>query len=137
MKSKGPTERSVFFAIALIGLALCALFQYAISEPAPPAQRRDTADSTPTVVYRVLAKPSTARASVTYENAGNNTEQQDLAKLPWELSFTARRRQFVYVSAQLDSGFEITCQIEVNGTVIEEATSSGRFVIASCSGVVP
>lgn len=136
MKPKRQNERAALVVIVLIGLALCALSQYALSEPAP-APRRNTAGDAPTVVYRVLAKPSTARASVTYENAGNNTEQQDLAKLPWELSFTARRRQFVYVSAQLDSGFEITCQIEVNGTVIEEATSSGRFVIASCSGVVP
>ena len=136
MKSK-QNERTALIIILLIGLALCALSQYALSEPAAPAPRRNTANDAPTVVYRVLAKPSTARASVTYENAGNNTEQHDLAKLPWELSFTASRQQFVYVSAQLDSGFEITCQIEVNGTVIEEATSSGRFVIASCSGVVP
>lgn len=134
MKKHG--ERTVIIVILLIGLALYGILRYALSEPPPPT-RQPVIEDVPTVVYRVLGKPSTARASVTYENAGNNTEQQDLAKLPWELSFTARRRQFVYVSAQLDNGFEITCQIEVNGVIIEEATSSGRFVIASCAGAVP
>lgn len=50
----------------------------------------------------------------------------------------ARSGTFAYLSAQISSdyGGTITCQIKVDGVVVEEVTSSGDYVIASCSGQI-
>jgi hypothetical protein len=54
------------------------------------------------------------------------------------LSFYAASGQFVYVSAQnkTDSG-EVHVSITVDGRVLQEATSSTRYGIATASGSVP
>ncbi len=45
--------------------------------------------------------------------------------------------QFFYISAQNheDKG-TVTCTVEVDGQVVSINTSSGAYVIASCSGTV-
>ena len=43
---------------------------------------------------------------------------------------------FVYISAQLQSSGTVTCEIKKGDQVIQSATSSGEYVIASCSGSV-
>lgn len=99
----------------------------------------DRLPAQPTLItYEVTGKPPTTGASLTYENVGGNTEQHDVS-LPWKMNFTAETGQFLYVAAQLRqaSGFEITCRITADGQVIETATSSGDYVIATCSGRAP
>lgn len=81
----------------------------------------------------------TARSvDITMNNKQGNTEQLDDVPLPWhgyvgELDCGA----FVYVSAQNqgETG-TVTCEIVVGSAVLETATSSGSYVIASCSGRV-
>lgn len=91
-----------------------------------------------TVIYEVVGKPGATRVSLTYENDTGNTEQHDV-NLPWEKTLYLPSGQFVYVSAQLDqaSGFEVTCRIIAGNRVIETATSSGQYSIATCSGRAP
>jgi hypothetical protein len=88
------------------------------------------------VTYRVSG--SGLRASLTYNNAQENTEQQDVS-LNWEEQFDASPGQFLYVSAQSDDNGRrsISCSITVNGVVVEQAESTGEYVIATCSGSVP
>lgn len=88
------------------------------------------------VLYRVTGNGR--RADVTYENAGGNSEQIDGVEIEWKKGQTMEVGDFVYLSAQSadDTGRTITCEILVNGEVVETATSSGRYVIASCSGRV-
>jgi predicted nucleic acid-binding Zn ribbon protein len=79
---------------------------------------------------------TTSRASLTYENESENTEQR-VVEVPWEMTFYATEGQFLYVSAQneLAQG-SIECKITVNDEVVESASSEGSYVIASCSGSV-
>jgi hypothetical protein len=84
------------------------------------------------VVYKVTG--TTNRASLTYQNAYGNTEQMEV-DVPWTKTLKMVRGEFVYVSAQNenDSG-TIKCEILVDGALTETASSSGAYVIASCSG---
>jgi hypothetical protein len=87
------------------------------------------------VTYKV--KGSASRASLTYENAEGGAEQADIT-VPWEKSFTFKRGDFVYISAQSNDDWDrtITCEIWVDGKKWKSSTSSGRFVIATCDGSV-
>jgi len=98
------------------------------SRSSRPTARPSTYD----IIYRISG--STSKASLTYENASGNTEQQDV-RVPWELELEVPAGQFLYISAQndRDSG-SIRCEIVQDGKVVEEASSSGAYVIASCSG---
>lgn len=93
----------------------------------------DSLDNKVTIQYRVTGAVSSV--DLTYENRSGNTEQISEAPLPWSYEFTAEIGDFVYVSAQNndDSGI-IRVEIKSEGRVIEEATSSGAFVIATASG---
>jgi hypothetical protein len=92
----------------------------------------ERSSDTYSIKYRVSG--TTTRASLTYENESSNTEQI-VVSLPWSESFTAEKGQFLYISAQNEKGSgSIKCEILQGGEVIEEATSSGAYVIASCSG---
>jgi Mycobacterium membrane protein len=91
-----------------------------------------TAGGVYTVQYQVQG---TAKgASLTYQNAGGDTEQKDVS-VPWAVSLTMREGHFVYVLAQNkgETG-TITCKILLDGVVVKTAESSGAYKIASCSG---
>ncbi len=89
-----------------------------------------------TVRYSV---DGTARSvDITMQNRTGNTEQLSDVSLPWDLDVGAMGcGDFVYLSAQNqgDTG-TVTCEISVGSAVLETATSSGSYVIASCSGSV-
>jgi hypothetical protein len=90
------------------------------------------------MTYRVtyVVTGSTNRASVTYSNSQDNTEQRDVL-VPWEVTYTMAAGQFAYVSAQNDNDWgTIECVIELDGVAWEQAKSSGAYKIASCSGSV-
>lgn len=77
-----------------------------------------------------------SRASVTYNNAQGNTEQKGV-RLPWEVTYKMPSGEFAYISAQNQgTSGSVTCHILLDGMPWEKATSSGRHVIATCSGSV-
>lgn len=96
---------------------------------------RPAAATTVTVIYRVTGNDRYL-ADLTYTNASGNVEQFDGAFLPWEMEIKVPVGQAVYISAQStrDETKTIACEIRVNGQLLEQASSTGRFVIASCSG---
>ncbi|MFC5268407.1 hypothetical protein ACFPJ1_40410 [Kribbella qitaiheensis] len=88
----------------------------------------------------------TSGAAVTMKTETGGTIQLDVS-LPIRNAETGelgmmserfKRGDFLYISAQnKGEAGSITCRIEVNGKVIDEATSSGAYKIASCQGKVP
>jgi len=118
----------------LLPLAL-ALLLTACGGAAAPAPARPPTPATHQVVYKVLG-PQYTKARVTMRNAQGNTEQHEVS-LPWETRLTVTGRQFLYLSAQTQSGraeTQITCGISVGGRTVAQATSDGSFAIVSCDG---
>ena len=106
----------------------------AVKTSANQREQAATAASMVQVTYRVTGTANTVR--LTYENASGNTEQKDPVRVPWTATYTMPRGAFVYISAQNNGNTSgsVVCEILVNGVVIEQAESSGKYVIASCRG---
>ena len=87
------------------------------------------------VEYRVDG--SAIVVGLTYRNPTGGTEQRDVS-LPGSLSFNAVPGFFVYFSAQNkgDSG-EVHVAISIDGRLLQEASSSTAYGIATASGSVP
>lgn len=86
----------------------------------------------PEVLYEV---DSNTEVFITISGRGESTEQYSVASLPWQKTFSASRGDFLYVSAQVqDYSSWVSVSIKVNGDKIDDAYSSGDFVIATASG---
>jgi hypothetical protein len=89
-----------------------------------------------TVKYEVTCSPS--GFDITYENSSGNTEQKTISSGSWTTTFTGNQGDFVYISAQADNeNANITTKIYYQGDIIEQASSSGDYVIATASGSLP
>lgn len=88
------------------------------------------------VKYEVTCSPS--GFDITYENSSGNTEQKTISSGSWSTTFTGQQSDFVYISAQADNkNATVTAKIYYQDKVIEQATSSGDYVIATASGSLP
>lgn len=74
---------------------------------------------------------------LTYSNKEDNTEQREVSG-PWEYNFEAEPNHFLYISAQNNrqSG-TVAVKIYWNDELLESASSSGAFVIATASASAP
>jgi hypothetical protein len=95
-------------------------------EPPPPTTQP------PTVVYEVTGDGS---ADLTIGNASGGIEQKTV-NLPYSEELTRPPGGFVYLSAHLNGTGSISCRITYGGQVIQQASSQGEFVTASCSGSI-
>lgn len=87
------------------------------------------------VVYRVSGTADSVE--LTYQNESGNGEQRTAFMLPWSEEYRMPAGAFMYVSAQnAEASGRVTCEILVDGQVVEQATSQGGYVIATCSGSV-
>lgn len=94
----------------------------------------DVFQSSYRVTYEVTG--TSTRASLTYENDQGGTEQGDY-QLPYRKNYTMKYDDFVYISVQnLKDYGSVTCRIYIDGEKWRESTSSGAYVIATCSGLV-
>lgn len=118
----------------LVVIALLVLWLL-IRGGSTPSSSPSSSYSTPTtykVVYKVTG--TATRASLTYNNQQGGTEQKEV-NIPWEGRLTVKKGAFLYISAQNDgSTGSVTCEIWVNDVKWKESTSSGAYVIATCSG---
>lgn len=85
--------------------------------------------------------PSGRTVSITIRTPGGGTSQQTGVTLPLThqdgtpFEFTAHAGDFLYLSAQNEQDYgDLSCSITIDGQVIDSASSSGAYVIASCSG---
>lgn len=83
------------------------------------------------VSYRITG--TTGNVDVTLTNASGGTEQRNIAP-PYTLEFSGSSGQVLYISGQnkWDAGV-VTCEILVDGNVVQTATSNTAFGIATCS----
>lgn len=142
------TGPKIMTAIIGILIVLCLLGNVVNGDSKPSAEtvassaprvyvpRASYAPATYEVTYSVGG--STTAASLTYENEGGNAEQKAQVGVPWATTFRVESGAFLYVSAQNknESG-SITCEIKLDGAVIEQASSDGAYTIATCSGSAP
>jgi|SRR6185369_7776735 len=82
------------------------------------------------VTYRITG--TTKNVDITLTNASGGTEQRNIAP-PYELSFTGSGALYISGQNKWDAGV-VTCEILVDGKVIQTATSSTAYGIATCSG---
>lgn len=74
-----------------------------------------------------------ASCDLTYENSTGNTEQRSMSNT-WQYEFNAYKDAFYYISAQNNnSSGSVTVKILIDGRVVDEATSTGAYVIATAS----
>jgi hypothetical protein len=99
------------------------------------------------VTYEVYTSDSTdggppRSADITMQVPGGGTSQQSGVDLPMmrdgggPMNFdNVAVGTFVYISAQNNQEYgDISCAIKVDGKIIQTITSSGAYVIATCSG---
>ena len=110
-------------------LSLVLLFLCACAEPSTRLTN---------TLYTVSTSGCTA--SITYTNQFGGTNQKTSVSSPWRLEFQADFGQFLYISAQndCDAGRVTVGIYELSRDelwlTIDDATSSGAFVIATASG---
>jgi hypothetical protein len=124
-----------FVVLVLLLLAGCGGGDTSDRYPPLPTVPAASHPTTHSVMYRVTTGGN-RRVDLTYENEGGNGEQRSNVRTPWQVSYRMQDGDFVYVSAQLQAYGIVTCEILVDGAVVETATSSGQYVIATCSGSV-
>jgi hypothetical protein len=90
--------------------------------PAPATTAPAAAD---TVTYVVTGSSS---ADIQYGPAGSSAQ----GHAPMSVTKPLGKPQYVSISAQLQGGGSVSCQIKVNGNVISKATASGGYNIATC-----
>ena len=111
-----------------------------VSAPQTPAPA-----TAPHVVF--FAEGSgTATGSVTLRSESGGVIQKDVALpmhdaatgAPGTASDAFKRGASLYISLQnKEAAGSVTCRIEVDGKVIDKATSSGPYKIVTCVGKVP
>jgi hypothetical protein len=124
-----------------------SLLYMAWPELKPSSVPSQPASATRTVVYQ--ADGAGARglrsANITLQTDSGGTSQASV-NLPMKtragqtgLTFTKfHTGDFVYLSVQnADAAGSVICRILVDGVVLSENTSTGGYVIATCSGRVP
>ncbi|MGW0994226.1 hypothetical protein ACWD5V_13090 [Streptomyces sp. NPDC002523] len=78
-----------------------------------------------TVTYVVTG---TSGADVQYGPVGSAVQ----GKVPMSVTRPLKNGQHYAITAQLQGGGHVTCQLKVNGRVISQSTASGDYNIASC-----
>lgn len=87
--------------------------------------------------YRVTYEVECKECSVRYVNSTGGTTEEENVRGFFSTHETVLGKDFIRVSAQNEKGAEgeITSRIKVNGILLEEETSSGKYAIASVSGL--
>lgn len=125
-----------FVLVTLIFLGFgWMFFANAGSTTRTPTTGRSSSSFSPSTVNVTLSVTTEENGFVdlTYTNATGGIEQKK-ADTPWTQTITVKPGTFVSVSAQATRAMTVNCRITSGGSVIQEATSRGEYVIASCSG---
>lgn len=128
---------AVWVAIIIIGLAAVLAWSAGQDdEPAPRSTAGDVFRSPGEVTVRVEGAGDASNVTIGVD--GSITQGTDL-DLPLERTVEVDAGGFVSVSAQRSSGNTgpVACRIMADGVVVDEAESSGPYVVVSCSGRIP
>lgn len=123
----------------IAGLAVMVLTMGAASSCGSGTIGASQAPTSKTQAITYTVEGGTLAGNITYSSDGaGSQEQASDVKLPWTKTINVSSG-FALVSllAQNSAGKSITCRItDADGKVIKEATSTGKYAIASCSGSV-
>lgn len=139
--SENPKKKTPLVLWLILGIIFVCLVGYIISQSRSDSSSYGDSYSVPTIktIYRVTYEitGTTSGVSITLNNAQDGTEQGDY-KLPFRKTYEMQPGSFVYISAQnmYESG-TVICKIYVDGEEVKTSTSSGAYVIATCSGSLP
>jgi zinc-ribbon domain len=76
----------------------------------------------------------TSAASLTYENAQGEAQQEEV-RVPWQTSFETKRGSFLYLSAKNKKSYgDVTVRITVDGKEFKRSDEKGGYTIANTSG---
>jgi beta-lactam-binding protein with PASTA domain/predicted small secreted protein len=98
----------------------------------PPGGTVHIRFAAPQVVYKISANGGTV--SITYSSSSGDTVQATGARTPWAHTMPESDDEdpFYYISAQLNSGTEVSCSIYDDGVLVDHSTSTGQYSIVSC-----
>lgn len=84
------------------------------------------------ITYRITG--TTKNVDITMSNASGGTEQRNTGT-PWYVTFDATGGRTLYISAQnkWDAG-TVTCEILIDDKMVQTATATAAYGIATCSG---
>lgn len=127
-------KKLILVAIIIV-VVLLATSNSGVSTPVRTRPAAPTKVTGYDVKYAVTG--TAGSVDITMSNASGGTEQFTKL-LPWSTTFHAPSGAFLYISAQNtgDSG-TVTAQILVDSKLIQESKSSGAYVIASVSELLP
>ncbi|QMU79690.1 hypothetical protein GXW83_32295 [Streptacidiphilus sp. PB12-B1b] len=114
----------VVIAMAVAGSKTTATTSLPATGSAPTGTGHAAASKSSTVTY-VLTGSS---ADVQYGAAGSSLQ----GHVPMKVTDPLGDPAYYSISAQLDNGGSVTCELEVNGKVISKATATGSYNIATC-----
>ena len=86
-----------------------------------------------TVLYEVLGDGKANNITYSADGRGGLVQEANVS-LPWrkEVTFDGRSFKIGNMNAQNAGDGSITCRISVDGKVVKELTSPGRFSVVSC-----
>lgn len=128
----GPAVRPGFWIALLVIVGGVLLLGYFAGKPVREAWRG------PYDVIYSAQMPGGCTGDITYAIPGGQQQEKDVAN-PWRKNVTVSPGDFLYVSAQngCDHG-SVSVKIETEtGKVLNRATSSGGYAIASTDAVAP
>lgn len=132
--------RTVWIALAVVAAAAFVIVEVVLPSlrDSTPALSDESSTNAVRLVYEVTEAMSDGAVRLTYTNSFGNTEQLASVPTPWRHTVEIARGESFYVSAQRGPGnVSVSCTVSVDGVVVEQATSRGENVIATCSGRVP
>ena len=72
--------------------------------------------------------------SVSYFDAINDIQIQQNLPSSWSQTINSRSTYQLHTISTQTTGTQITCQIQINGQVIDEKSATGRYATVVCSG---
>lgn len=117
----------------------------ACSTPEPAPQTPAPAPGNPHVVFYAEGEGTTTGAVTLVTEAGGTLQKDvhlpagdETTGVPGIASDSFKRGAHLYISLQnKEAAGSVTCRIEVDGKIIDRATSEGAYKIAACRGQVP
>lgn len=134
-------------AVLAVGMfSLAVLFALTNTNTAAPPTRRAVRATPRPTTYRVeyMITGSTGRASITYNNEQEGTQQEDIragggsfSDKPLRIRYTMKPGTFAYISVQNENkAGSVRCRILIDSHIWRESVSEGGYKIATCSGRV-
>lgn len=134
-KEKKPFYKRLgcIIPLAIVALLIIAVAAGLGGENSSSDSTSDSAEGN-TLTYQVETDGSTS--NVTYVQQGSNISQEQGVQSGWskDVQFDSKFDAIgANMTAQLDGSGTVTCRILWNGEVVSETTSTGDYVVASCS----